>query len=338
MNIKEAISLLITKKRSLTEAEMEACLNEIMDAKASDAQVAGFLSALAMKGETFEEILGAARVMRQKAIKIASPEGTIDTCGTGGDNSGTFNISTASAIVVSACGVPVAKHGNRSVSSRSGSADVLEALGVKVDLPPEKVERCLFETGFGFLFAPMFHPAMKNVAHIRRDLGIRTIFNILGPITNPAGTKRQLIGLFNPNLTEVIAKVLHSLGSERAFVVYGLEGLDEISLFSKTQVSELKNGEVTTYCIEPSSAGLRSQPIETVLGGDRQTNAEIILALLEGAKGAPRDIVVFNASAALLVAGKVSDLREGVGLAQEAIDSKRALAKLKEIVAFTNSV
>ncbi len=337
MTIKEAIAVLINKK-SLSETEMAQCMDEIMGGTATDAQIGSFLTALRLKGESIDEITGAAKVMRERSIKISAPVGAIDTCGTGGDSSGTFNISTASAIVVAACGVPVAKHGNRSVTSKAGSADVLEALGVKIDLRPEQVERCLYETGFGFLFAPNFHPAMRHAAQARREIGIRTIFNILGPVTNPAGTKRQIIGIFSPNLTEPIARVLKNLRSERALVVHGLEGLDELSLLDKTQVSELRDGIISTYCIEPSVAGLNKSPIEAVLGGDRDTNAEIIMSVLEGAKGAPRDIVLYNAAAALMVADRASDLREGVRIAEEAIDSKKALEKLQEIIRFTKTV
>ncbi len=334
--IREAIGMLATG-RDLSEQEMAQCIGEIMDGVATEGQMGAFLMALKLKGETIEELSGAALAMRQRAIKISAPEGAIDTCGTGGDNSGTFNISTASAIVVAACGVPVAKHGNRSVTSKAGSADVLEALGVKIDLRPEQVEACLFETNFGFLFAPNFHPAMRHAAKVRRDIGIRTIFNLLGPITNPACTKRQIIGIFDPGLTERIAHVLNRLGSEMAWVVHGLEGIDEVSLLDKTLVSELTDGKVQTFCIDPAMAGLKSHPLEAIIGGTKEVNAEIILSILEGTKGPQRDIVLLNAAAALVVAAKASDLKTGVSIAAEAVDSKRALNKLKQVVGFTNA-
>ncbi|MCX8068974.1 MAG: anthranilate phosphoribosyltransferase, partial [Thermodesulfovibrionales bacterium] len=285
-----------------------------------------------------EEITGAAKAMRAMSIHIKSPEGTIDTCGTGGDESGTFNISTASAIVLSSLGIPVAKHGNRSVSSKSGSADVLEAFGVKIDLSPEQVQKCLFETNFAFLFAPLFHPAMKYVAQARRDMGIRTIFNILGPITNPADTKIQIIGIFNPKLTEIIAQVLNKLGSKRALVVHGLDGLDEISISDKTLISELRNGQVHSCYIAPEDVGLSKSPLESVIGGDKELNADIIMSVFEGAKGPARDIVVFNAAAAIYIAGKSDSIKDGVKIAQNAIDSKKALDKLQEIISITNKL
>lgn len=334
--LKEAIALLV-ERLDLSENQMMSCISEIMEGKATDAQISSFLTALRMKGETVEEITGAAKAMRAKSMKIKSPEGAIDTCGTGGDGIGTFNISTASAFIVASVGIPVAKHGNRSVSSKSGSADVLEALGVKIDIPPDKVERCLFETNFAFLFAPLFHPAMRFVAQARRDMGIRTIFNILGPITNPADTKSQIIGIFSPHLTEIIARVLLRLGSRAAMVVHGIDGIDEITLSGKTQVSELKGGEVNTYYISPDEFGLKISPIESVIGGSKELNAEIILSVFEGAKGPHRDVVVLNASAGMYIAGKTKNILEGINIAQDAIDSKKALKKLKEVVSFTNS-
>jgi len=248
--IKEAINLIVGNI-NLSEAEMAECMREIMEGKATDAQIGAFLTALRIKGETVEEITGAARIMREKATTIKAPEGVLDTCGTGGDMSHTFNISTTTAIVVSACGVPVAKHGNRSVSSQSGSADVLEALGVKIDLPPDKVEKCLFDTGFGFLFAPLFHPAMKYAIGPRREMGIRTIFNILGPITNPAGARKQILGVFSGKLTELLARVLGNLGAYDAMVVHGEDGLDEITLTDGTRVSRFADYKVENFYISP---------------------------------------------------------------------------------------
>jgi len=250
--IREAINLLV-QGINLSESEMAECMREIMEGKATDAQIGAFLVALRIKGETVEEITGAAKVMREKAARINAPEGVVDTCGTGGDMAHTFNISTTAAIVVSACGVPVAKHGNRSVSSRSGSADVLEALGVRIDLPPEKVQECLFETGFGFLFAPLFHPAMKYAVGPRRELGIRTIFNILGPITNPAGAKRQTVGVFTDRLTEPLARVLGNLGAEDVMVFHGEDGLDEITVTDGSKVSRFRNGIIENLIIAPET-------------------------------------------------------------------------------------
>ncbi|MEJ2182277.1 MAG: anthranilate phosphoribosyltransferase [Nitrospirota bacterium] len=332
--IKEAIGILVGGI-DLSEEEMTACMTEIMEGVARDAQIGAFLTALRMKGESVTEITGAARVMREKANRIEAPPGTLDTCGTGGDMAGTFNISTTTALVVAAAGVPVAKHGNRSVSSESGSADVLDALGVKIDLPPEKVERCLRETGFGFLFAPLFHPAMKFAIGPRRELGVRTIFNILGPITNPAGAKRQIVGVFAHSLTETLCRVLGNLGAEDAMVVHGEDGLDEITITDGTMVSRWRDGRVESSVIAPEDFGFKRADVEDISGADKETNARITLAVLGGERGPRRDVVIMNSAAALLVAGKARDLREGAERAAGAIDSGRALAKLKEIRALT---
>ncbi|MBM4129155.1 MAG: anthranilate phosphoribosyltransferase [Nitrospira sp.] len=333
--IKEAINMLVNGL-NLSEAEMAECMREIMEGKATDAQIGAFLTALRVKGETIHEITGAARIMREKAITIRSPEGALDTCGTGGDLSHTFNISTTTAIVVSACGVPVAKHGNRSVSSQSGSADVLEALGLKIDLSPEKVEKCLLETGFGFLFAPLFHPAMKYAIGPRREMGIRTIFNVLGPLTNPAGAKRQLLGVFSDDLTETLATVLGNLGTVDAMVIHSEDGLDEISISSATKVSRFKDGVVKNSSITPEDFGIERQPLDTIRGGSREENALITLSILKAEKGPRRDIVLMNAAAALLVAEKSSDVKTAISIAGEAIDSGRALKKLEEIKRVSN--
>lgn len=335
--IKEAINLII-QDISLSEAEMAECMKEIMEGRATDAQIGAFLTALRIKGETVEEITAAARIMREKATKINAPEGVIDTCGTGGDMSHTFNISTATAIVVAAAGVPIAKHGNRSVSSRSGSADVLEALGVKIDLPPDKVEKCLFETGFGFLFAPLFHPAMKYAIGPRREIGIRTIFNILGPLTNPAGAKRQILGVFADRLTEPLAAVLGNLGAEDVMVVHGEDGLDEITVSDGTRVSRFRHGKVETFYLSPEDFGLKRSPVSDLVGGDKDENAKILLEILKGERGPKRDIVLINSAAALTVAGKTEDLKEGVMIAAEAIDSGKAMSKLKEVIEVSNSL
>lgn len=332
--IKEAINILVSGI-DLSEAEMSGCMTEIMEGRATDAQIGAFLTALRIKGETVEEITGAAMIMRQKATAISAPEGTLDTCGTGGDMAGTFNISTTAAIVVAASGAPVAKHGNRSVSSRSGSADVLEALGVKIDLSPEKVEKCLFETGFGFLFAPLFHPAMKYAVGPRKDMGIRTVFNILGPLTNPAGAKRQVLGVFSDALTDTLCHVLGNMGAIDAMVVHGEDGLDEITITNGTVVSRLRDGNVEGLIVSPEDFGIERADIKEIAGGDKEANANITLKILGGEKGPRRDIVLMNAAAALVVAGKTEDMKLAFRMAADAIDSGRAMEKLKEVRDFT---
>jgi len=335
--IKEAIGMIVGDI-NLSEAEMAECMREIMEGKATDAQIGSFLTALRIKGETVDEITGAARIMREKATTIKAPEGVLDTCGTGGDMSNTFNISTTTAIVVSACGVPVAKHGNRSVSSQSGSADVLEALGVKIDLQPKKVEKCLFETGFGFLFAPLFHPAMKYAIGPRREMGLRTIFNILGPLTNPAGAKRQILGVFTDKLTEPLARVLGNLGAHDAMVVHGEDGLDEITLTNGTKVSRYADNKVENFIVSPEDFGMKRGKLEDLIGADKDANARITLSILKGEKGPKRDVVLMNSSAALVVAGKAKDFRSGVETAAEALDSGQAMNKLEEIKKVANTI
>ena len=335
--IKEAINMVINHI-GLTEAETAECMQEIMEGKATDAQIGAFLAALRMKGETVEEITGAARIMRQKATAIRAPDKVLDTCGTGGDMAHTFNISTTTALVVAGAGVPVAKHGNRSVSSQSGSADVLEALGIKIDLPPEKVEKCLFETGFGFLFAPLFHPAMKYAIGPRRELGVRTIFNILGPITNPAGAKRQILGVFAGKLTETLARVLGNLGAIDAMVVHGNDGLDEVSISGTTKVSRYKDDQVKNFPIEPEDFGIRRSSIEQIRGGSKEENAAITLSLLRGEKGPKRDIVLMNSALALVIAEKTGDFSTGFSIAADSIDSGRALKKLEEVKRVSNAL
>ncbi len=335
--IKEAINMLVSSI-SLSEAEMAECMNEIMEGKAADSQIGALLTALRIKGETVEEITGAARIMKDKAARIKAPEGVLDTCGTGGDMSHTFNISTTTAFVVAAAGVPVAKHGNRAVSSRSGSADVLEALGVRIDLEPAKVEKCLFETGFGFLFAPLFHPAMKYAIGPRREMGIRTIFNILGPLTNPAGAKRQILGVFSGKLTETMAQVLGNLGAEDAMVVHGEDGLDEITVTDGTRVSRFLDGKVETMYLSPEEFGLTRGGIQDLVGGDKDENARITIEILKGEPGRKRDVVLINSAAGLIVSGKVSDLSDAFKMASEAIDSGKALRKLEEVRRVTASL
>jgi len=335
--IKEAIHMLVNNI-NLSESEMAECMREIMEGRASDAQIGAFLSALSMKGETVEEITGAAKIMREKATTIRAPEGVLDTCGTGGDMSHTFNISTTVAFVVAGTGLPVAKHGNRSVSSRSGSADVLEALGVKIDLPPGKVEQCLFDTGFGFLFAPLFHPAMKYAIGPRREMGIRTIFNILGPLTNPAGAKRQILGVFADRLTERLAMVLGNLGAVHAMVVHGEDGLDEVSVTDKTKVSRWKDSEIDNFSIAPEDFGIWRTTIDHIRGGNKEDNAAITISILKGEKSPKRDIVLMNSAVALVVGGKTEDFKDAFSIAADSIDSGMALKKLEEVKRVSNSL
>jgi anthranilate phosphoribosyltransferase len=335
--IKEAINMLVSNI-NLSEAETAESMQEIMEGRATDAQIGAFLTALRIKGETVEEITGAARIMREKATTIQAPEGVLDTCGTGGDMSHTFNISTTTAFVVAGAGIPVAKHGNRSVSSQSGSADVLEALGIKIDIHPEKVEKCLSETGFGFLFAPLFHPAMKFAIGPRREMGIRTIFNILGPITNPAGARRQILGVFADKLTEILAAVLGKLGAIDAMVVHGEDGLDEISISGKTKVSRFKEGNVENFFIQPEDFGILRGTIDNIRGGNKETNASITLSILKGEKGFKRDIVLMNSAVAIIIAGRTEDLKEAFNMASESIDSGKALKKLEEVKRLSNEL
>ncbi len=334
--IKEAISKVV-KGFDLTEEETMKVMNEIMSGNASPAQIASFITALRLKGETIAEITGAARVMREKATKIdAGTKDVIDTCGTGGDEAMTFNISTAAALVAAGCGLTVAKHGNRSVSSRSGSADVLRALGVNIEAEVERVEECLSEAGIGFLFAPMLHGAMKYAAPVRREIGIRTIFNILGPLTNPAGARRQIIGVYDPELTDILAKVLYNLGSVHAFVVRGEDGLDEITLTTETRVTELKDGHIKTYHIRPEDFGLERCTPGGLKGGTPEEKAEIIMDILKGEKGPKRDVVLLNASAAIVAGGRAKSLEEGMAVARGAVDSGSALVKLELLKNITN--
>lgn len=327
----------VVEGRRLDCGEAQTAIGEIMAGQASPAQIAAFLTALRLRGETVDEIYGAARAMRAKMVTIASPPGALDCCGTGGDKSGTFNISTAVSFVVAACGVPVAKHGNRAASSRSGAADVLTALGVNVAAPLPLVERALREAGIGFLFAPNHHPAMKHVGPVRTELGYRTIFNLLGPLSNPAGAKRQLLGVFAKEWVEPLAQVLKSLGAEKAWVVHGSDGLDEITTTGETQVAVLENGQVTTQTITPADFGLKIARAEDLKGGSPAENAAALKALLDGAPGAYRDIVLANAAAALVIADKAENLKEGVAMAAEAIDTGAARRVLARLVDLTNA-
>lgn len=336
MSILHAINK-ISKRQDLTLEEAEAAMDEIMTGAATPAQIGGYLMGLRLKGETVDEITGSARSMRRAANHPPlHTAGLIDTCGTGGDGVGTFNISTTVAFVVAGAGLPVAKHGNRSVSSKSGSADVLGALGVNLNLTPEQVGECIDQVGIGFLFAPAFHPAMKHAIGPRRELAVRTIFNILGPLTNPAGARRQLMGVYAPELTEPLANVLCLLGGEAAFVVHGDGGLDELTTTGPNRVSELRNGTVRTYTLDPQSLGFRPCQPEDLLGGDPQQNAAITRGLLDGSlDSAKRDVVLLNAGAGIVAGGLATDLPTGIKLAAQSIDSGAALAKLNALLEYS---
>jgi len=324
----------ISERKNLSMEQAEGAIASIFT-DATDAQIGAFLMGIKMKGETIDEIAGFARGMRAAARTIAPDvAGTlVDTCGTGGDVHNTINVSTAAAIVTAAAGIPVAKHGNYAITSKSGSADVLKALGIRIDLPPEQVAECIETVGIGFLLAPVFHPAMKRVAMPRRELGVRTVFNILGPLTNPAGARAQVIGVFDPALCETFARVLALLGSERAMVVHG-DGMDEISNISETVVASLDGGEVSTYTVKPEDFGLERAKVADIAGGTPEENAHDIVSIFEGVEGAKRDVVVLNSGAAIYVSGTVSDLAAGVRKAEAVIDSGAALRKLREFVEF----
>ena len=331
-----AISKLV-EEQDLSEDEAAQAMRQIMEGGATPAQIAAFLIALRLKGETVSEITGCARIMREKATHIQAPYAhVIDTCGTGGDGAQTFNISTTAAFVVAGAGIPVAKHGNRAMSSRCGSADLLQELGVAIELSPEMAEKCLAEVGIAFLFAPLFHSAMKHAIGPRRDIGVRTIFNLMGPLTNPASAKCQLVGVYARELTEPLARVLANLGSTRALVVHGADGLDEITITGDTYVAALDQGTVSSYMIRPEQFGLCRVPREALAGGDAPQNAAITLAVLDGQQGPHRDVVLLNAAAALVVAGAASDLQAGLQLAAQSIDSGAALEKLSRLQRFTS--
>ena len=328
----------VVEKQDLTEEEAHQAMGIIMDGDASSAQIASFVTGLRMKGETIPEITGFARAMRTRAVHIAAKgkEWILDTCGTGGDGHGTFNISTTVSFVAAGKGITVAKHGNRSVSSRCGSADVLEALGVNIQLPPERVEACLQAVGLAFLFAPLFHPAMKYALAPRKEMGIRTVFNLLGPLNNPAGANAQIVGLYRGDLTRPIGEVLKNLGCRGAFVVHGEDHCDEISITGKTIVSHLRKGTITTYDVQPEDFGLKRSTLEHIQGGTAQDNAKILLEVLGGASGPKRDVVLLNAGAAFVSADRARDMKEGIAMAEESIDSGEAMGKLRELVAFSN--
>ncbi len=330
--IKDAINKVVNNE-SLSREESTSAMNEIMSGEATPAQIASFITALRMKGETIDEITGCAKVMREKVTVIKTNSGdVVDTCGTGGDGSHTFNISTISALVAAGAGVCIAKHGNRAVSSDCGSADVLKALGVNIEADADKVAKCVDEVGIGFLFASLLHPAMKHAITPRREIGIRTLFNILGPLTNPAGAKYQVLGVYDAKLTEPLAHVLKNLGSKHVFVVHGADGLDEITITDKTIISELKNGEVRSYVIDPEDFGIPRADKSELIGGNIDENARIALDILQGEKSAKRNIVLLNAGTAIVVGGKASDLEEGIRLAEESIDSGKALQKLEMLI------
>jgi len=323
----------LVRHEDLTMDEATAAMREVMEGRVPPAALAALLSALRMKGERPAELVGFARAMREHSVKIARPEGDIcDTCGTGGDRAGTFNISSAAAIVVAACGVKVAKHGNRSVSSRCGSADVFEQLGVNLAAPPPVVERALRTGSIAFFFAPTFHPSMRHAAPTRREMGVRTAFNLLGPLTNPAAATHQVVGVPRADLTDLLARSLRLLGTKRAWVVHGADGIDEISTTGHTKVSECRDGAVHTFFIHPSEFGIRKAALSELLGGDAAENAAIVRRVLEGAPGAPRDAVLLNAGAALFVADRAESVRGGIAQAAEAIDSGAALATLDAMV------
>jgi len=320
----------------LTVQESAAAFDRMMSGEATPSQMGALLMGLRVRGETVDEITGAVTTMRAKMLKVDAPQGAIDVVGTGGDASGSYNISTCAAFIVAGAGVPVAKHGNRALSSRSGAADVLAALGVRIDLGPEEIARCIAQAGIGFMFAPLHHPAMKHVGPTRVELGTRTIFNLLGPLSNPAGVKRQMVGVFSRDWVEPLAKVLGRLGSERAIVVHGADGLDEITTAGPTSVASLENGMVRTFEITPEDVGLPKADPKRLLGGDADANAAALLAVLKGEKSPYRDVAMFNAAAALIVAGRAKDLSEGMALARTSVDSGEAEGRLDRLIAVSN--
>jgi anthranilate phosphoribosyltransferase len=328
----------VVRHEDLTESEASAVMDAVMEGRASVPSLTALLAVLRMKGERPAEIVGFARTMRAHAVQLSAPAGAVfDTCGTGGDGTGTFNISSAAAIVVASAGVKVAKHGNRSVSSRCGSADVFEHLGVRVDAPPAVVEQTLRTANLAFFFAPTFHPAMKHAAQARRELGIRTAFNLLGPLTNPAGATRQIVGVPRADLTELLARALLQLGAERAWVVHGADGLDEISTSGYTKVSECRDGAVHTFYLHPADVGVRKVAVSELQGGDAATNAAVIRDVLDGKNGAARDVVLLNAAAALFVAGRCGSVADGLALAARCLDSGKARTTLETMARSSHS-
>ena len=336
--MREALSKIVAGG-DLTMAEAREVMTEIMQGQATQAQIGAFLTALRMKGETADEIAGCAQAMRESAVRVTPKEGVlVDTCGTGGDSSGTFNISTTVAFVAAGAGLTVAKHGNRSVSSQCGSADLLQALGANLELSAEQVAGCIDEVGIGFLFAPLLHPAMKHALGPRKEIGLRTIFNILGPLSNPAGAKRQLLGVYDGGLTELMAEVLRALGSEHAFVVHGADGLDELSVTGPNKVTQLCDGYIETYQLDPQELGLARAKLSDLAGGTAEDNVITTNALLEGERGPKRDVVLLNAAAVLVAGGKAPNLSEALALAAETVDSGKAKRKLDQLVEFSQSL
>jgi len=321
---------------TLSRDEAATAFDAMMSGEATPSQMGGLLMALRVRGETVDEITGAVAAMRGKMLKVQAPADAIDVVGTGGDASGSYNISTCAAFIVAGAGIPVAKHGNRALSSRSGAADVLASLGVKIDLSPEKVGRCVKEAGIGFMFAPAHHPAMKNVGPTRVELATRTIFNLLGPLSNPAGVKRQMVGVFSKQWVQPLAQVLKNLGSDSVWVVHGSDGLDEITLTGPTTVAALEKGNIRTFEIAPEDAGLTRSSPGSLKGGDADANAVALRSVLEGIPSAYRDVALLNAAAALIVAGKAKDLKEGVAIGSKAVDSGAAAARLKQLIAVSN--
>ena len=322
---------------SLSRDEAAHAFDQMMSGEATPSQMGGLLMALRVRGETVDEITGAVPAMRAKMLKVSAPPGAIDVVGTGGDASGSFNISTCAAFIVAGAGVPVAKHGNRALSSRSGAADVLAALGVKIELGAAQVGDCIDKAGIGFMFAPAHHPAMKNVGPTRVELGTRTIFNLLGPLSNPAGVKRQMIGVFARHWIEPMAQVLRNLGSECVWVAHGSDGLDEITTSGPTSIAALENGQIRVFELAPEDVGLKKAGPEALRGGDAETNATALMAVLQGTKGPFRDVAILNAAAALAVAGKANDLKDGVAMAAKSIDSGAAKDRLDKLVAVSNA-
>lgn len=335
--IKDILKTLV-ERNNLPEEKAREVMGEIMEGKVTSAQIASFLTALRMKGETVAEITGFARAMLEKVDTFPMERDiVVDTCGTGGDSLNTFNISTVVAFLIAAAGITVAKHGNRALSSRCGSADVLEALGVKLTIAKEKVKECLEKIGIGFLFAPCYHPAMKYALAPRQEMGMRTVFNILGPLINPLGANVRLMGVHSSSLTEPLARVLKNLGVRSAFVVWGEDGLDEISITARTRITELKEGKIKTYYIRPEDFGIKRASLREIRGGDREENARIVKDILEGEKGAKREIVLINTAACLVAAGRATDLKEGIEIAKDCIDSGKAKDKLESLIRFTNN-
>jgi anthranilate phosphoribosyltransferase len=321
----------------LTREQAASAFDSMMSGEATPSQMGGLLMALRVRGETVDEITGAVAAMRAKMLRVKAPANAIDVVGTGGDASGSYNVSTCAAFIVAGAGIPVAKHGNRALSSRSGAADVLAALGVKIDIGPEQISRCIAEAGIGFMFAPSHHPAMKHVGPTRVELGTRTIFNLLGPLSNPAGVKRQMVGVFSKQWVEPLAHVLKNLGSERAYVVHGSDGLDEITTAGPTSVAALENGAVRTFEISPEDVGLARAKPEALRGGDAEANAVALKTVLEGKKSPYHDIAVFNAAAALVVAGAAKDLKSGVAMARKSLESGEAEGCLDRLIVVSNA-